>query len=780
MPKFTVDTHLFRELGELLVGRDSTALIELIKNSYDADATWVLVHGKNLDRPEDGMISVFDNGNGMNSNTFENGFLRVASRLKEQGDRRSAFYRRRFTGAKGIGRLAAHKLARKLEVYSVPRSAAAEPDRAIYAKIDWDRVEEYVTLDDLEESDAIELLERPLTEHGGGSCNLLVLSRLRKAWTPYERERFFGDVKSSDVPPFLREALPESVLSKPLLFESPTIRDNPTGGTTGTDDFEVLLSGDFASGEDYWEFFTTSAKWIVEIRAAPDSQQVHYAIAPTRRTLKEMPGATAYETSIHHPDPDLGPHFDARILVREGRVRGQRGQRLWAIRSSGIRVFLEGFRVLPYGDRNDDWLSIDADYTRRPRQLEMLRSLEIGLEETDADEGLTRLPSNNYVGAVFLTQNHSAGLRLLVNREGFVPEASFDTLVRVVRIGIDILTRVRARSKYESRQQRKKSRQGRPKIAAGKALQRAGGSRSAQTVEGERATLVRKLEDAGDRFSKVRSRLAAGEPKAAIEAASEGKRILNEAKAHAEDVMAERSLLWVLASVGTQMSAFVHEVSALLGTAKIIEDALERIIKDFRHPLDVRRKLRMIHSATTGLKLGLERQASYLMDVMTPDTRRRRSRQPLSKGFEAAARLVSEQAERRRIEIDNSIPDSLKTPPIFRAELIAVFSNLLTNAVKAAGTDGRIRASALDDDGQVRVRIENTGLAVDLKAAERWFKPFESTTSEVNPVLGQGMGLGLTITRHVLQSYGATVSFVKPSAAFASAVEVAFPGRHTA
>ncbi len=45
---FTVDTHLFRELGELLVGRDSTALVELIKNSYDADATEVLVHAERL------------------------------------------------------------------------------------------------------------------------------------------------------------------------------------------------------------------------------------------------------------------------------------------------------------------------------------------------------------------------------------------------------------------------------------------------------------------------------------------------------------------------------------------------------------------------------------------------------------------------------------------------------------------------------------------------------------------------------------------------------------
>ena len=48
MAGFTVDTKLFRELGELLVGRDSTALVELIKNSYDADATKVSIIGQNL------------------------------------------------------------------------------------------------------------------------------------------------------------------------------------------------------------------------------------------------------------------------------------------------------------------------------------------------------------------------------------------------------------------------------------------------------------------------------------------------------------------------------------------------------------------------------------------------------------------------------------------------------------------------------------------------------------------------------------------------------------
>jgi len=64
MPNFSVDTHVFRELGELLVGRDSTALVELIKNSYDADATEVVVYGKTLDDLENGVIVVADNGVG--------------------------------------------------------------------------------------------------------------------------------------------------------------------------------------------------------------------------------------------------------------------------------------------------------------------------------------------------------------------------------------------------------------------------------------------------------------------------------------------------------------------------------------------------------------------------------------------------------------------------------------------------------------------------------------------------------------------------------------------
>ena len=101
---------------------------------------------------------------------------------------------------------------------------------------------------------------------------------------------------------------------------------------------------------------------------------------------------------------------------------------------------------------------------------------------------------------------------------------------------------------------------------------------------------------------------------------------------------------------------------------------------------------------------------------------------------------------------------------MFAAEITTVFSNLLTNAVKAAGNDGKIRATGqMLTDGHTRVLIENSGVAVRTADGEKWFRPFESTTMNVDPILGQGMGLGLPITRNMLEQYGAEIRFTEPS-----------------
>jgi len=61
---FSVDAGIINRLGLELVGRSETAVSELIKNSYDADATTVKVLFKNTNK-EGGTLVIEDNGEGM-------------------------------------------------------------------------------------------------------------------------------------------------------------------------------------------------------------------------------------------------------------------------------------------------------------------------------------------------------------------------------------------------------------------------------------------------------------------------------------------------------------------------------------------------------------------------------------------------------------------------------------------------------------------------------------------------------------------------------------------
>jgi len=226
------------------------------------------------------------------------------------------------------------------------------------------------------------------------------------------------------------------------------------------------------------------------------------------------------------------------------------------------------------------------------------------------------------------------------------------------------------------------------------------------------------------------------------------------------------------------MAAFVHEINALLGTAHAVESALENLRQDQSHQKSTRAALKNIASAMAELRRGLERQASYLTDIMTPDARRRRARQSFKERFDSAARLIEHQAESRGISIINRIPLDLLSPPMFRAELTIIFANLLTNGIKAAGNSGTIEVSGWKGaEGSVHLVIQNTGITVDLSDAEKWFQPFESTTSQVDPILGQGMGLGLPTTRRLLADYGADIYFVPPDQGRSTAIEITFPGK---
>jgi hypothetical protein len=106
--RFSVDAAHLRRLGAELIGRIETALAELVKNAYDADATEVFVHFEDTGQRA-GRLLIVDNGSGMTRHQLISGFMRLSTQTKVLEPISPRFGRTR-AGRKGIGRLAAQRL----------------------------------------------------------------------------------------------------------------------------------------------------------------------------------------------------------------------------------------------------------------------------------------------------------------------------------------------------------------------------------------------------------------------------------------------------------------------------------------------------------------------------------------------------------------------------------------------------------------------------------------------------------------------------------------------
>lgn len=117
--------RLMRTLGDELISSEMVALIELVKNAYDADATRVLLRFHEPLEKGEGEIEVIDDGHGMTLETVQGAFLEPAT-LHRRRNGRSEELERVVTGEKGIGRFAVSRLADELELVSRRPGAASE------------------------------------------------------------------------------------------------------------------------------------------------------------------------------------------------------------------------------------------------------------------------------------------------------------------------------------------------------------------------------------------------------------------------------------------------------------------------------------------------------------------------------------------------------------------------------------------------------------------------------------------------------------------------------
>ena len=101
--RFSIDAGLIDRLGKELVARQETAVSELVKNCYDADANNVTLSFIDSDAIG-GTLKIQDDGDGMNREELVNGFMRISSTDKLHNPV-SRTYKRKRAGQKGIERL---------------------------------------------------------------------------------------------------------------------------------------------------------------------------------------------------------------------------------------------------------------------------------------------------------------------------------------------------------------------------------------------------------------------------------------------------------------------------------------------------------------------------------------------------------------------------------------------------------------------------------------------------------------------------------------------------
>jgi signal transduction histidine kinase len=425
--------RLLRTLGEELISNEVVAVIELVKNAYDADATRVLIRFVGPLEPGKGRIEVIDNGHGMELKTVQTVWMEPATPSKRDKPRSEKF-KRRHLGEKGIGRFASSRLAHELEVVSRRENAAKE----VYAVFDWRQFEddskyldevlilwEERTPAEIKPSGTIESLWKtekklpPANKLGHGT--ILRMTGLKQKWEAKQFEDLRRALARLISPKATKEEDFEIELDLPPDFaqfsskvEAPEILKHP----------HYLVRGSIGADGHY--------KLRCEIRADGVEREFKGRFRRVRDSKGrfEVRGIENDEIPKESEDVACGPlEVELRVWDRDdlGNVIQKTHSSVQDVRRdldavAGINVYRDGFRVLPYGEPLDDSFRLDRRRVQNPTM---------------------RLSNNQIYGTVGISADANPNLRDQSNREGMQQNLAFEDFREVMWLVLGKLEEMR-------------------------------------------------------------------------------------------------------------------------------------------------------------------------------------------------------------------------------------------------------------------------------------------------------------------------------------------------
>lgn len=369
--KFEPRARLLKLLGGELIRDDVMAIVELVKNSHDADASVVNITF-NTTRDGSGEILVEDDGDGMDLEDFLTRWMQPAGSRKRKVEYHYTKSGRRVLGEKGVGRFAVDRLGRYVELTSRRKGQENE----IVARFDWDEFND----GDRPLSDITSTwVERGPECFNSSSGTLLRIGGLRSRWT----ERNFRKLSSR---------------LKRLV--------SPFGNGH---DFKIVMASD--EFPDYFGAIETSFLDRAPYRISAHfdgNDTVEYRLGENAPISIPWDGIRKLEcgpvnVNLHCFDLEteslsrVGPGIDVRAWLRE-----------W----TGVSIYRDDYRVLPYGEPDDDWLRLDQRRVNNP---------------------VVCLSSNQVCGFIAITGNGNPELWDQTNRGGLLQNRAFDDLRALVQ-----------------------------------------------------------------------------------------------------------------------------------------------------------------------------------------------------------------------------------------------------------------------------------------------------------------------------------------------------------
>lgn len=696
---FRPSARLISTIGEDIIKDMHAAVVELVKNAYDADATKVTITFKNTDDKKL-ILLVEDNGHGMTENVIVNKWLVPST--SDKFIRKVSPKGRIMQGRKGIGRFAAAILGEKLYLKTMSENKKTE------IEINWNDFSGNKYLDEV-------LVDVKTFNENGDSGTFFCIegsAERREQWNDDEIEYLIKELRKLLTPINGSESDNAGVFKIKIIFDNFTSKKYQNE-IIEIEPLPLLDYYDYRISGDIRPDGTNSL--IYQNKNAGVEEKVSDFIYTLDEKTK-FTGKIYVDFRIFDRDPEAIENLVFE-LERAGEDRlGKNEAKKLLNDISGVSIFRNRFRIRPYGDVGNDWLSLDKKRVQSPTQ---------------------KIGANQISGIIEIQDEDISNLVEKSARDGLKEDLYYDGLISV----IDQLLNYTELKRYSFR---KKTGKGRKKHL-----------------------FSNQLEILTD-FSAIKTKVLAvmQSESVSIKRIEEVNKFIDadidEKIKIAEELEQQIAMYQGQATLGKIMDVVMHEVRKPLSWIKNqtnnINKAYKRYSKD-QNSQDLDKMMRLIGETPEQLNI-----ITALFNRLNSLATRKRTAMKLFSLrdiIQIAVEIFAEEIKRNNIDLRINIENDFSFNG-WKEDILAAIANILENAVywvQHAKDEKKIEINLCELDNFIEISIWNNGPEIikDLLDNNALFDP--GVSGKVTSV-GAGTGLGLSIAGEAIDRNGGELKVI--------------------